>query len=105
MKVVIDQNVHLKLNEFYEIALQRHPALDEKTIAKKMNRLFSDLDKLGRYATIYSKARLYSSWIQNGYRECVIEDVHFAFQIYKDDETEQSYVYVHDACHSYLYKE
>lgn len=105
MKVIIDQTVHLKLNEFYEIALQIHPALDKKTIAKKMDRLFSELDKLGRYATIYNKARLNSLWIQNGYRECVIEDVHFAFQIYKDDESGQPYVYIHDVCHSYLYKE
>ena len=105
MKVVVDQTVHLKIDEFYEIALQLHPALDGKTIAKKMDRIFSELDRLGHYATIYNKVRLRSSWIQNDYRECVIEDIHFAFKIYKDDETGMSYVYVHDACHSYLYKE
>ena len=41
MKVVVDQTVHIKMNEFYEIALQLHPTLDGKTIAKKMNRIFS----------------------------------------------------------------
>ena len=105
MKVVVDQTVHIKMNEFYEIALQLHPTLDGKTKAKKMNRIFSELDRLGHYATIYNKACLRSSWIQNGYRECVIEDIHFAFQIYKNGETGEPYVYVHDACHSYLYKE
>ena len=88
MKVVVDQTVHIKMNEFYEIALQLHPTLDGKTIAKKMNRIFSELDRLGHYATIYNKACLRSSWIQNGY-----------------GETGEPYVYVHDACHSYLYKE
>ena len=36
MKVVVDQTVHIKMNEFYEIALQLHPTLDGKTIAKKI---------------------------------------------------------------------
>lgn len=105
MKVVIDQTVHLILNEFYETALYIHPSLDKETIAKKMGRLFSCLDQLGRYATIYNKARLHPLWIQNNFRECVIEDIHFAFQIYTNDETGEPYVYVHDACHSALYHE
>lgn len=103
MKVVVDQTVHLVLNEFYEIALRLHPSLDRETISKKMERIYAKLEQLERYATIYNKARLHPLWIQQGYQECIIEDIHFAFQIYTDAETGRPYVYVHDACHSVLY--
>lgn len=105
MEVFISQTVHFKLNEFYEIALQLHPSLDEETISKKMARLYAGLDQLKKYATIYNKARLHPLWIQQDYRECIIEDIHFGYKIYTDDETGEPYVYVHDACHSLMYHE
>ncbi len=105
MKVIIDQNVHSQLNEFYENALRLHLSLDKITISKKMERLYDGLNQLSLYAPIYGKARLHPLWMQKGYRECIIEDIHFAFQIYTDDETGEAYVYVHEACHSFLYHE
>jgi hypothetical protein len=34
----------------------------------------------------------------------IIEDFHFAFEIYRTEYNEPA-VYVHDACHSLLYRE
>lgn len=93
-----------KINRFYEISRQLHISLDEVTVQRKMQRIYDGLDKLGKYALTYRKARLLPEWIESGYRECIIEDFHFAFQIYRDDN-DLLYVYVHDVCHSLLYHE
>ena len=69
-----------------------------------MVRIYDKVNDLGKYATSCNTARLKLKWKQNGYKECVIENFHFAFQIYQD-ENDEFYVYVHDACHSYLYTE
>ena len=84
--VFIDRKVHEKIRQFYEASMQLHISLDEKTVQKKMQRIYEGLEKLGRDALTYRKARLLSNWIEAGYRECIVEDL-----------------YVHDACHSLLY--
>ena len=47
MQVLISKRVHLAIEEFYDIALQHHPALDEITVVKKMQRLYDAMESLG----------------------------------------------------------
>ena len=52
MQVLISKRVHLAIEEFYDIALQYHPALDKITVIKKMQRLYdarSPLDNMRTY--------------------------------------------------------
>ena len=102
MKVYIDQQVHWRIEDFYENALLNHIALDEVTVMKKVNRLYDSLESLGTYARIYPIARFKKEWIDKEYREYICEDFHFAYQIYTlEDGTE--IVRIHDAVHSLLY--
>lgn len=102
MKVYIDQQVHQRIDEFYDYALQNHDTLDEITVIKKVQRLYDALATLGKYAGIYSSSRLKKEWIEKEYREFICEDFHFAYQIYRLNDGE-NVVRVHDACHSLLY--
>lgn len=102
MKVYIDQQVHWRIEDFYENALLNHEALDEMTVMKKVHRLYEALESLGTYARIYPLARFKEDWIRKEYREYICEDFHFAYQIYMlEDGTE--IVRIHDAVHSLLY--
>ncbi len=102
MKVYIEQQVHWRIEDFYENALLRHEALDEVTVMKKVHRLYDALESLGTYARIYPLARFKEEWIKNDYREYICEDFHFAYQIYTlEDGTE--IVRIHDAVHSLLF--
>lgn len=103
MKVLISPQVHRVIENFYEIALQKHITLDEVTAYNKMNRLYDALESLSRYARIHPKARLKKEWIKNGYYECVFEDFHFAYFIAEDENSEEVLI-VEDACHSLLYR-
>ena len=93
MIVRIDKNVHVQIAEFYAISMALHPTLDEATVQKKKE----------MYATIYPKARYKLAWIDAGYQEFIAEDFHFAYKIYKIEETGELVAYVVDACHSLLY--
>ena len=44
MKVYIEQQVHWRIEDFYENALLRHEALDEVTVMKKVHRLYYTLE-------------------------------------------------------------
>lgn len=105
MKVIIDNKVHNIIDEFYEYARQRHTALDPYTIIYKVLRIYDELGNLGNYAFVCPNPRLKKDWIAKGYKECIIEDFHFAFQLFQDDTTQECYVYVQDTCHSLLYHE
>lgn len=104
MRVFIDKNVHLSIEEFYDAALLLHNALDEQTILSKVNRLYEAMEALGSYARIYPLARLKGEWIEKEYREFICEDFHFAYQIYMLPNGEEI-VRIHDACHSLIYHE
>ena len=41
MKILVSRKVHLAIEEFYDIALQRHPTLDEETVIRKMKYLIA----------------------------------------------------------------
>ena len=43
-----------------------------------------------------------ASWRKRGYRECIFEDFHFAYEIVEVDD--EQIVAVSDATHSFLYK-
>ena len=104
MDVIIDEQVHQTIMEFYEASKFLHATLDDITVSNKLRRIYDKVEKLGQYATAYNIARLNLDWKQKGYREYIIEDFHFAYRIYQDENGE-SFVYIHDVCHSYLYKE
>lgn len=103
MDVYIDDRVHQVLKEFYQAAMLKHPTLDVVVVQRKVERLYNKVDSLGRFASSLPLARVKTDWIARGYREYIVEDFHFAYQIYTDDASGDSYVYVHDACHSLLY--
>ena len=105
MIVRIDKNVHVQIAEFYAIALALHPTLDEATIERKKSRLYAAIRELETYATIYPKARYKRAWIDAGYNEFIVEDFHFAYKIYRIEETGELVAYVVDAVHSLLYYE
>ena len=102
MQVLISKSVHLAIEEFYDIALQRHPSLDEGTVMRKMERLYEAMESLGKYAHIYPLARYKSEWLKKGYKECICEDFHFAYTIVENEFGEEL-VLIEDACHSLLY--
>ena len=103
MIVRIDKNVHVQIAEFYAISMSLHPTLDKATVERKKSRLYAAIRELEIYATIYPKARYKQSWIDAGYHEFIAEDFHFAYKIYKIEETGESVAYIVDACHSLLY--
>jgi hypothetical protein len=103
MRVYIDKGVDSYINNFYISSLLIHPALDEITVLKKVNRLYESLYDLGIYGKIYSQARLKQEWIDKGYKEFICEDFHFAFQIYTTESGDEI-IRIHDACHSLQYK-
>lgn len=102
MEVYIDDRVHQVLKEFYQAAMLKHPALDEVVVQRKVERLYNKVDSFGRFASSLPLARVKTDWIACGYREYIVEDFHFAYQIYKKEDGE-CIVRVHDACHSLLY--
>ena len=102
MQVFISKRVHSSIEEFYDIALLRHPTLDEKTVIKKMQRLYDAMESLGEYAHIYPLARYKSEWIKKGYQEFICEDFHFAYTVVENEYGEEL-VLIEDACHSFLY--
>lgn len=102
MQVLISKRVHLAIEEFYDIALLCHPALDEITVIKKMQRLYDAMESLGKFAHIYPVARYKDDWIKMGYQEFICEDFHFAYRIV-ENEYGHEVVLIEDACHSFLY--
>ena len=104
MRVIIHNEVHDVLVDFYEFAKNKYITLDASVVIHKMQRIYDALGELGRYAYVCPKARLRKDWIDKGYQECLIEDFHFAFEICLDEESGEEFVYVHEACHSLLYR-
>lgn len=104
MRVIVDNKVHEALVDFYEVAKNRHVALGTRVIIRKMQRIYAGLEELGKYAHACPKARLRKDWVDKGYQECLIEGFHFAFEVFLDEETGEQFVYVHEACHSLLYR-
>jgi hypothetical protein len=102
MRVVVDKKVHLSIQDFYDAAMMRHISLSYETVVRKLERLYSSLDSLGRFPTLYAKARLKEDWIQAGWREYICEDFIFAYEICTS-ETGEDFVWVRDAVHSLLY--
>lgn len=102
MKVIVSHKAKNAINDFYREALCRHEALDEKTITKKVRRLYAGIRALKTYYSIYPKARHIEEWIRQGYQDCTIEDFHIAYRLARLDNGELV-VYVADARHSLLY--
>ena len=101
MKVIVSPIVRIKINEFYKAAMRNHPSLSEETVLKKANRMFKGLQILS-LTQGFSEARLHQEWISKGWRELVIEDFHFAFELVDNVDGERI-LDVRDAVHSLLY--
>lgn len=102
MRVVIDDNALAGLKDFYQASMTAHATLDEVTVVNKINRLFDQIEELGLFPDKYPKARHIETWIQQGYRDFVFEDLHVAYKVIRLD-TGEHVVYVKDVCHSLLY--
>ena len=101
MKVIVSPIVRIKINEFYKAAMRNHPSLSEETVLKKANRMFKGLQILS-LTQGFPEARLHQEWISKGWRELVIEDFHFAFELVDNVDGERI-LDVRDAVHSLLY--
>lgn len=102
MRVIIDNEVHLAIEDFYRAAMVRHITLSFQTVEDKKNRLYDAIEDLRFNHRIYPKARLKQGWIDAGWQEFICEDFHFAYEFGYDKNGEEV-VYVHDAVHSLLY--
>ena len=88
MKVIIEEQVHQAILEFYAISMRLHPTLDEETVLAKVERLIGAMYDLGKHPFIYE--------------ETIVEDFHIAYRVETDEDGEQ-YVAIYDAVHSKLY--
>ncbi len=102
MRVVFDNKVHLAIQDFYDVAMQRHCTLNYECVIDKIRRMYASVESLGSYPALYAKARLKEEWIKAGWREYICEDFHFAYEICTGDDGED-FVWVRDAVHGMLY--
>lgn len=102
MRIIIDDEVHQAIEDFYRAAMVNHITLSFETVENKKNRLFDAIEDLRYNHRIYPKARLKQEWIEAGWQEFICEDFHFAFE-YGHDQYGEDVVYIHDAVHSLLY--
>lgn len=102
MKVVIELHVQKVLWQFYDIAMQRHPSLDEATVVNKIDRLFQEIQTLRYFPYKCPLATFNRSWMASGYHDLIVEDIHIAYEIAEYD-TGELFVHVVDAEHSLLH--
>lgn len=102
MRVVIESHVQETLWQFYNVAMQLHPSLDEVTVTNKISRLFEAIQTLQHFPYKYPLATYNRVWIANGYRDLVVEDIHIAYEIARLD-TGEMFVHVVDVEHSLLH--
>lgn len=102
MKVVVSPQAYTALEDFYKVALETHPSLDENTVLQKIERFENALQRLEYFPYSCPRVRYRKSWIEQGCRDFVFENLHAAYKIVKDRQGNK-FVYVIDACHSKLY--
>ena len=103
MRVIIDDRVHDVIENFYKVSLRLHPTLDEVTVENKKERLYEALETLQEFPFRNAEARCKKEWKQRKYLVLICEDFLFGYKVYKDSETKEQYVYVHDVVYSSLY--
>lgn len=103
MRLVVDDIVRDKLDEFYRVACLLHETLDEREAMAKKNRLLSSLKTL-EFCQGFRKARRKREWIVLGCHEFVSEGFIFAYRVNKDFETGELFVWVCDMVYGSLYK-
>ena len=102
MRIIIDNEVHLAIENFYRAAMSRHITLSQQTVEDKKNRLYDAIEDLRYSYRIYPKARLRQDWIDAGWQEFICEDFHFAYERTYDSHG-GDLIIIHDAVHSLLY--
>ncbi len=102
MTVIIESQVQQSLRQFYDISLSLHPTLDEVTVERKILRLYEAINSLRLFPYKHPLATFNRSWIANGYRDLVVEDIHIAYEV-AQFESGEFFVHVVDAEHSLLH--
>ena len=102
MKVIIEAQVQESLRQFYDASLILHPSLDETTVTNKINRLYEAINSLRLFPYKHPISTYNRTWIANGYRDLVFEDIHIAYEIAEFEDGEV-FVHVIDAEHSFLH--
>lgn len=102
MKVIIEAQVQESLRQFYDASLILHPSLDETTVTNKINRLYEVINSLRLFPYKHPISTYNRTWIANGYRDLVFEDIHIAYEIAEFEDGEV-FVHVVDAEHSFLH--
>lgn len=102
MRVIVSPIVRIKIKDFYQASMTNHPLLSEETVMRKMNRMLECLEILA-ITQGFKKAQYNRQWIVNGWRELIVEDFHFAFDVVKIPDGERV-VIVRDVVHSLLYR-
>jgi len=102
MRLVVDDAVQDKLDEFYRVAVIRHETLDERTAMAKKQRMIQSLGTL-EYCQGFRKARLKRDWIRQGWHEYICEGFIFAYEVAADTETGERFVWVRDVEYGSLY--
>ena len=102
MRVIVSPIVRSKIKSFYQAAMTNHPLLSEDTAMRKMNRMLNSLEILA-ITQGFKKAQYNRQWIANGWRELIVDDFHFAFEVVRMSAGERV-VIVRDAVHSLFYK-
>lgn len=102
MKVIIEAQVQQNLRQFYDASLRLHPSLDEATVTNKIIRLYEAINSLRSFPYKHPVSSFNRTWIANGYRDLVVEDIHIAYEIAEFEDGE-AFVHVVDAEHSLLH--
>ena len=102
MRVLIDELVFKKINDFYYAALLNHPSLTKETVDRKIWRMEQRLRTLERMQG-FRKAWLKPEWVEQGWHEFLCEGFVFAYEVCIDETTDEQFVWVRDVIYSSLY--
>lgn len=102
MRVYIDKMVYQVLDEFYDVSMKKHIALDYPTVVAKIDRLEKAMYDFADKAAMVVHAEPYRrDWKDAEYLELYTEGFHFAYKIYALPDGERV-LYYHDAVHDKL---
>lgn len=102
MRILIDESVFEKVNNFYHAAMLNHSTLTKETVDRKIWRMDKGLRTLSRMQG-FRKAWLKQEWIEQGWHEFLCEGFVFAFEVCIDETTGKQFVWIRDVVHGSLY--
>lgn len=81
MRVIVKDSVYQAVEDFYIVAMEKHPTLDIQTVLNKEERLYNALQSLGKTYYLYNESRYVIDWKRSGYLDFMYEGFHFAFRV------------------------